>query len=253
MIPVTYAVPTEKTSPLFGKAFAQGCGGRVDFGQYLRAGALAMFGSPQRWTLLQEAIAKGRTWFYGDHAYMGRSKFFRITRSAYQHTGEGAATPERFEALHRPVQPWQSDGHHVLICPNSPVYFSLFGLDVHQWVRNVTATVALHTDRPVKVRWKGSDTPIQDDLVNCWAVVVFSSASAIDALIAGVPVFTLADFAATARMGATDLSQIEYPKRPDNREPFLWNLADNQWTIGEIRNGFAWERLTSTEAVSRAS
>lgn len=253
MIPITYAIASEKTSPLFGKAFAQGCGsGRVEFGSRLLPGGLAMFGSPNRWALLQEAIGKGREWFYGDHAYMGRGKFYRITRNAYQHDGRGDATPERFVALGRSVRPWRTSGQHILLCPNSPTYFSLFGLSVHAWVRDVTAQLHAQTDRPVRVRWKGQETPIQDDLVNCWAVVVFSSASAIDGLIAGVPVFTLADFAATTRMGSTDLAQIEFPTLPDDREPFLWNLASQQWTLDEIRAGMAWRALRA-EAVAHAT
>jgi hypothetical protein len=244
MTPVTYVVASEKTSPLFGNAFAQGCGGPIEYRSKLHAGApLAMFGSPQRWELLQAAISAGNDWIYGDHAFMGRGQFYRIAMNAYQHDGTGNASADRFEALGRPVQPWRKTGHHVLVCPNSPTYFGLFGMDVHQWVADVTRHIAAATNRPVRVRWKGQETPIQADLVNCWAVVVFSSASAVDALIAGVPVFTLADFGATRRMGSADLSQIEYPKMPDDREPFLWNLAARQWTLDEIRNGVAWKAL----------
>lgn len=253
MTPVSYAVASEKTSPRFATAFAQGCGGPIEWNDHLRTGAVALFGSPLRWSLLQYAIASLRTWFYADHAYIGRAKYFRITRNAYQHDGRGAAKPGRFLAFRKQVQPWRSDGRHILICPNSATYFGLFGLDVHAWVKDVTATLALHTDRPVKVRWKGQEGPIELDLLNCWAVVTFSSASAIDATLAGVPQFTLADFAAARRMGSTDLSQIERPERPDDREPFLWNLADNQWTLDEIRSGLAWRTLQEREAVSRAS
>jgi hypothetical protein len=244
MTPVTYVVANEKTSPKFGNAFAQGCRGPIEYRDKLHPNApAALFGSPQRWQLLQEAFRQAIPTYYGDHAYMGRGQFYRVTRDAYQHDGRGEATPDRFEALGRPVQPWRKTGHHVLICPNSPTYFGLFGMDVHQWVADVTRHIAAATNRPVRVRWKGQDTPIQADLVNCWAVVVFSSASAVDALIAGVPVFTLADFGATRRMGSADLSQIEYPKMPEDREPFLWNLAAQQWTLDEIRNGTAWKAL----------
>lgn len=254
MTPVTYIVPHEKTSPVFGRAFARGCGGKLEFSDRLRwAGPIALFGSPHRWTLLQHAITIGREWFYGDHAYMRRGRYYRITRNAYQFTGTSDATPERFLALGKTITPWRDSGHHIVLCPNSPTYFGLFGLDVHQWVKEVTATIHQHTDRPVRVRWKGQETPIEQDLQDAWAVVVFSSAAAIDGLLAGVPCFTLADFAATRSMGLSDLSRIESPFRPDNREAFLWTLADNQWTMNEIRDGIAWRALSQSREMSRAS
>lgn len=241
--PTVYGVPSEKTSPLFTRAFAEGCGGRLEWHGSLRAGPVALWGSPRRWGLLQEAIRKGRTWIYGDHAYFGRGSYYRITRNAYQHDGSGLAGPERFQAFNRTVKPWRTDGRHVLICPNSPTYFGLFGMDVHQWVKSVTETIAGVSGRPVRVRWKGQGEPIEADLVNCWAVVTFSSAAALDALIAGVPVFVRAPFAAAYRFGLPNVSQIEQPAYPDGREPFLWALAENQWTMDEIRTGVAWRAL----------
>jgi hypothetical protein len=94
--------------------------------------------------------------------------------------------------------------------------------------------------------------PIADDLEDCWAVVVFSSASAIDGLIHGVPCVTLAPFAATVRMGLTDLSKIETPVYPDDREPFMWNLAANQWSVQEIFSGQAWRELQEGRRVAAA-
>jgi len=249
VIPITYAVPDAKTSPIFAKAFARGCGGRVEFGTDLSPGPVAMFGSPLRWDLLQQAFREGRTVYYADHGYFGRHRYFRITRNGYQHDGTGDAEPSRFAKFNRPIQKWRTDGRHVLICPNSETYFRLFGLDVHAWVRQATQLIAGHSDRPVKVRWKGQAQPIQADLEHCWAVVTYSSAAALDALIAGVPVFVLASFAAAFRMGTPDLTRIESPVYPDGREPFLWNLAQNQWTLDEIRAGDAWRAL-SRQAVA---
>jgi hypothetical protein len=53
-------------------------------------------------------------------------------------------------------------------------------------------------------------------------------------------------------MGRSDLAQIEDPARPDGREPFLWNLAANQWTRKEILLGQAWRDLKRQE-VDRAA
>jgi hypothetical protein len=244
MRPVAYYVPTEATSPKFAFAFAKGCGGEItDELDYLFDGPVAAFGSPPVWPLLRRARAESRDVYFGDHGYFGRKKFYRITKNAYQHDGTAPATPQRFEAFQRPVQPWRKSGRTVLVCPNSAVYFALHGQNIEDWLIGVRETLAQHTDRPIKIRWKVTAEPIASDLEDAWAVVVFSSACAIDALIAGVPCFTLAPFAATVRMGLSDLTQIETPYYPDDREPFLWSLADHQWTIQEIFAGHAWRTL----------
>lgn len=249
MTPVSYYVPTEITSPRFAYAFAKGCGGTMtDDVDYLFDGPVAAFGSPPVWPLLRRATAAQRDVYYGDHGYFGRGKYFRITKNAYQHDGRGPGSPARFAAFRRTIQPWQTTGAHVLVCPNSNVYFGLHGLDGDAWVREVTATLRAHTTRPIIVRWKTTPTPIKEDLRQAWAVVVFSSAAAIDALIAGVPVFTLAPFAATARMGLSDLSQIERPLRPGGRGGFLHALAANQFTLQEILEGTAWRHLQGIPA-----
>lgn len=244
MIPVSYYVASEQTSPKFAYAFAKGCGGSITADlDYLYDGPVACFGSPPVWPLLRRARDANRDWYYADHGYLGRGKYYRITKNAYQHDGRGPGSPERFNSFRRTIQPWRTTGAHVLVCPNSNVYFGLHGIDGDEWVRTVTDTLQTYTRRRIVVRWKTTPTPIAEDLRNAWAVVVFSSAAAIDALIAGVPNFTLAPFAATARMGLDDLTQIEKPIRPGGRAGFLHALAANQFTIPELLSGMAWRHL----------
>lgn len=253
--PVAYYAPNEFSSPKFAFAFAKGCKGPITDECELFDGPVAAFGSPSMWPLFRQAREAGREWYWGDHGYFGnyrnlRKKYFRITRNNYQHDGRGHAKPDRFALLSRPVRAWRKSGKHVLICPNSAVYFQLHGMNVDQWLIDVREQLAQVTDRPIRMRWKVTGTPIEDDLHDCWAVVVFSSSAAIDALIAGVPVVTLAPFAATARMGLTDLSKIEHPVYPSDREPFFWNLAYQQWTLQEIFSGMAWRTLQDSRYAS---
>lgn len=249
MIPVSYFVAHEYTSPKFAYAFAKGCHGTItDDLEYLHPGPVALFGSPPAWPLLRQARAAGRDFYYADHAYFGRGRYFRVTKNAYHHDGTGAVpVVGRFaKATGKVVQPWRKTGSHVLICPQSSIYFSLHGIDADQWLEDVKAELRQHTDREIRVRWKASRTPIQPDLDDAWAVVVFSSAAALDALIAGVPIVTLAPFACSRRMGLTDLSQIESPIYPDGREHFLEVLANNQWSMAEMIRGMAWTHLRET-------
>lgn len=247
MPPVSYAVQGEMTSPKFARAFAAGCGGRVSFADVLEPGEVAIFGSPQRWRMIQQAMAEGRC-CYADHGYFGRGAFLRITRNALQHDGTGIYHQRRFLTFGIPVQPWRKTGRHIVLCPNGAEYFALFGIDVQQWIASVKADLAQYTDRQVIVRWKRSETPLAADLVDAWAVVAYSSNAAVEAVLAGVPVFVLAPFAAAARMGLSNLSQIEQPIYPDGRWSFAAALAANQWTLEEIAGGVAWRELQQAEA-----
>lgn len=253
MTPVAYYSPDEFTSPKWAYSFAKGCRGAMTEEPELFDGPVALFGSPQRWPLLRQAQREGRDWYYGDHGYFGRHKYYRITRNAYQHDGRTRATPERFAAFRREVQPWRASGRHILLCPNSATYFRLHGIEVDDWLIAVREQLARHTDREIRIRWKTTARWIAEDLEQAWACVVFSSAAALDALIAGVPVFTLAPFACTVRMGLADLSLIEQPFYPEDREPFLWSLAGQQWTFKEMYDGVAWRALQLQEETRDAA
>ena len=244
--PVTYIVATELSSPKFGRAFAQGCHGPVTTSTDLLPGDVAVFGSPHRWPLIQAALHDpARTIWYGDHGYLGRHQYYRITRNAYQADGRQPAHGFRFRQLGLSIAPWQTTGRHVLVCPQSPTYGRLFGFDMDDWLQQVLTTLRHHTDRALRVRTKreSTDRPIAVDLHEAHALVTYSSSAALDGLLAGVPVFVLAPFAAAYRMGTPDLTRIEAPVYPDDRAPFFASLAAQQWTLAEIASGAAWRDL----------
>ena len=243
MTPVAYYAPAEYSSPKFAFAFAKGCDGEITEETELFDGPVALFVSPSRWTVLKAAQEQGRDWFYGDHGYFGRKTYYRITKNAYQYQEMTEASPDRWERFRREIQPWNNSGSHILVCPNSDVYCQLHGFSVDTWLHEVTTTLKAHTDRDIRVRWKSSPTPIGFDLLDAWAVVVYSSAAALDALIYGVPVFVMAPFAAGSTLGLSDLTKIESPIRPDGREPLFWSLSYQQWTLPEIFSGMAWRQL----------
>ena len=220
------------TSPIFARAFARGCGAHFTKLDELLPGDVALFGSPQRWALLKQAQTEGRTWFYGDHAYFGRRTWFRITKNAYQlNDCRGVLDVKRrrrFAEFQIPVRPWRLNGRHVLICPNSPGFFKLHGLDCDTWIQTTQATIQRYTGRPIRIRTKYSGTPFDVDLHDAWAVVCFVSVCGVHAALYGVPSFATAPCASQA-FGTGDLSRIENPVRPDNRLELAQVLAANQW------------------------
>ena len=191
---------------------------------------------------MRAAQTQGRDWYYGDHGYFGRFKFYRCTRNAYQHDGTGNADGARFRQFNIEVKPWQAGGRHVLLCPPDIPFARLMGFDGDDWLARALADLARFTDRPVRVRDRNTRAPLAADLRGAWALVTYVSNAAVEAVLAGVPVFCIGDCAASV-MGLSDVSKIEAPARPDTRKQWAWNLAANQWTLDEMRRGDLWRAI----------
>ena len=87
-----------------------------------------------------------------------------------------------------------------------------------------------------------SKVPFMEDIQNAWALISFQSTAAVDAILAGVPSF-YNKISCALPVSKTDLSEIEKPLYADNREEWLNSLLANQYTLTELTNGFAWNRL----------
>ncbi|MDW3204578.1 MAG: hypothetical protein R8L07_03465 [Alphaproteobacteria bacterium] len=225
-------------------AFAEGCGGEIQRGGPWRGGVAAFYGvkaeTEAAWKAARDSAAD---WFYIDNAYFGRGSYFRITRNAIQHDGRGTADPARFLAHGLTIQEWRRRGDHILVCLQSDNFMMrTCGIDPASWRRGVATALAAHTDRPIVWREKDTARPLRDDFRRCWAVVTHTSNVAVEALLAGIPVFLTGPSAARA-MGSGDLSRIEDPPMPDGRPAWAAVLAANQWSLPEIRSGRAWAAL----------
>jgi hypothetical protein len=234
-----YEVKGELSSPAFARAFAQGCGGEVS-DQY-DGGDWCGFGSPQNWFDLQNAIHSGKRWIYADHGYFGRKKFYRVTDRAYQHTGAGHSDCRRFDSFEWRIKPWRC-GSHVLVCPQTEGFFRLHGMDRQVWLDGVIAEIKKNTDREIRIREKNSHRPFAADLRGAHCVVGYTSNAAVEAILNGVPAICTGRCAASI-MATSDFSRIENLRQPDGRREWAGVLADNQWTLDEIKNGMAWEAL----------
>lgn len=243
MIPLAYIGAIEGTSPRWCRAFARGCGGAWQLRGPLRDGPVAMFGHPDLEAMLRQARAEGRVWYYGDHAYFGCGRFYRCTRGAMQLAGaDGDADPRRFLQFGIPVRPWRRTGSHIVLCPNSESFLARYG--VPNWVEDTVAALKAVTDRKIVLRWKAhaERRPLAADLVDAWAVVTFTSNSAVEAVLAGVPAFCTAPCAAAA-MSSANLHSIEAPVMPDGRLEWASRLANNQWTLEEMAAGQLWRAI----------
>lgn len=246
MIPICYAVVRERTSPLWCKAFARGCGGRVVNNGILRAGPVALFGSPVLWDAFTEARRRGRTFYYGDHAYFSRFRYYRITRNALQAEPAPVAGVDtsRLDHLGVRIARWQRSGMHILVCPPDEVFSGLMGFSAADWLSGALKTVRANTDREIRVRDRHAKGKLIDDLTGAHALVTYHSNAAVEALCAGVPVF-VTGFGGAKAMGLADLTRIEAPIYPDGRREWAAALANSQWTFDEMADGTAWRMLNA--------
>ncbi|HEY7804195.1 MAG TPA: hypothetical protein VIC30_07150 [Orrella sp.] len=247
MLPTTYAIKSALTSPKFGKAFAKGCGGQLVYHDKLPAeGSIAMFGHPDLVRMLYEAQDQGRDWYYGDKAYFGREAYYRATKNAYMHNAVGEPDYKRLSKIGIKSQPWRN-GSYILLCPQSPLFFAMQGKNRNEWIYSVTKELKKHTNRKVRVRETkkspGTESAFRKSLDDVWAVVVHSSMAGTQAAMHGVPCFATDPDCTSAAFGSTDLSLIESPVKPDNRDEMAAVLAANQWTLDEIASGMAWEHI----------
>lgn len=125
---------------------------------------------------------------------------------------------------------------------------------VESWERNAVAELHKYTDKAIVYRpkpsWSGAKPipgaefnkgPLSFD--NIHAVVTHHSNVAVEGLVAGIPAFVWDGVAVP--MGLQDLSKIETPYYPRNRELWLHNVAYCQWTLEEMGNGTCWRHLKS--------
>lgn len=234
-----YSVPEHGgTNPKFAAAFAKGSGLPITESREWLGGPWYGFGSPHNWESLRSARKAGAEWIYGDHAYFGRGEYFRVTRNAFQWVGKCVRrTPPNVT-----IADWRCSGRHVLVCPPDDLITRLVGFDENVWLDDVLTRLRNNTDRPIKIRQRDAVTTLDGDLQDAHALVTWTSNAAVDALLAGVPVFCTGDCAASV-MGRSDPINIEYPYYPDNRYEWAATLAANQWTLDEIASGMMWEAL----------
>jgi len=251
---ICYSQPDKAKSQRVLEAFAAGCGARMASteARELEPGPAAFYGVRPAWMhLWEQAKREGRHRWYLDNSYfdISRETYFRVTRNALQAdglnacwSGEGAA---RFKALGLPIRDWQRNGSHVVICPQSVEFMGGIGGFNGDWLALVTDELRKYTDRPFRIRKKGGCIPLIDDLRGAWALVTHMSCAAVEALLAGVPVFCTGRCSAQW-MGTSDLSRIESPHYASGRQSWATVLAENQWTLAEMRDGTAWKALCGT-------
>jgi len=153
------------------------------------------------------------------------------------------------------LQPWQENGNYALVIGQVHGDASLYGIDINQWAymavnqaKRVYDKVVFRHHPEIKAKDRANfgvqimQGPLQSVLKKAKCVITYSSNTAVEAIMAGIP-------AVTAIKGsmAWDVSShnIEDPLIYPDREEWGKKLAYTQWSIDEMREGLPWKHLRS--------
>jgi hypothetical protein len=145
------------------------------------------------------------------------------------------------------------------------------GVDLYDWAKMTIDQIRMYTDRQIIVRsnphhskqeteslytfknkidtlenvefqysGRGKDSISFDQIFDeAWCVVCHSSGIAVDAVIRGLPVFSLSQQSMAWEVSNHDLSMIENPKSQDTSD-WLKKMAMVQYSVDELASGECW-------------
>lgn len=219
-------------------------------------------------TECQKLVSKceqgGIPWVYVDMAYWLRTSHYKVTvnnRHPDAYFMKRDMPHDRFKSFNLDIKPWAKnpDGPIVLAGMSGKAAWS-WGYKAEDFERSIVDKLVRLTKRPIIYRPKptwpdykpipGTKLSIGGDysqlIANAHAVVSHHSNAGVDALVAGVPVFSR--YGAALALGLhvdRELDRIETPAYPDGREQFAANLAYCQWSVDEMNNGKCWQHMKS--------
>jgi len=205
--------------------------------------------------IIKRCEEEERNYFYIDTGYFGNDKhktYHRITKNSLQYVSKLDANcpSDRLNKTGVSLTRF-TPGKNILLCPPSQKAMNFWGLDLEEWLESTINYIKKYSDRPIVVRTKSarSDRVNVDTMqmalsrdVHC--MVTYNSIAAVESLIYGKSVFTMGPNAAQP-LALKDLSKIEAPYIPslDEVHNLLCNLAYQQFTVQEMKDGTAWDML----------
>lgn len=253
--------PNEKGYDRIAHKFAMGAGGRlINFKQLetldINIPVIIRGNSKSKVRAINKCIERGLIWYNIDTGYLGNGHlkhYHRISKGAYQNVEPVVERDsDRLDRIKFKLHKRKKKGKRILVCPPSQKVMSIYGLTVEEWVESTVAQIKEHSHREIVIRIKDQNRkqrvasdPIQtafDDDIFC--IVTFNSIAALEAVMYGLPAFTLGPNAAEPLCN-TDLRDIERPYFPEDEEilKVLRHLSYCQFTEAEYKDGTAWRML----------
>lgn len=198
-------------------------------------------------------MRRHKAFAYADLGYWGRDSYYRFSVNGWspdRYVRQGLSR-ERFDRLGLTIKPWRTGGKEIIVAGSTAKACVEHGFRYQEWEAKTIERLK-GCGRPVVYRPKPNDhsatslgvqmdrRPISEALGSAYAVVTHHSNTAVDALLAGIPVHC-----ETGAAAAFSVPLEEIPEAPllEGREQFLWDVAWLQWTLDEMRSGEAWTHI----------
>lgn len=226
---IAHPIPGKGKSSMLCAAFIDGAPrsatGHVFYGT---------LGEPLR--IYRQALLKGEPCWLIDNSYFDsvRGQQFRVTLNTLQVMGarHRESDGKRFAALSIEIKrPQRAANGHVVVCHQSPEFMRDIACDPFWVQRQLDMLAPLSVKQRPWLRDKAAQqATLVDDLRSANLLLTHSSAAAVTALLEGVPAHT-------------HYSSAVFDCPLNDRQHFMNVLADNQFTLDELKDGTAWRLL----------
>ena len=223
-----------------------------------------------KYKLMNRCKQDSRDFYYVDTGYFGNQVsqsnlaghkvWHRIVLNNVQHTGIHYFPDDRFLKTGVTIKPWKKSGRSIVIAAPDEKPCKCYGIDLDQWVASTVSTIQQYTDRPIVVRHRTKSrqdrvisNTFAEAIEDAFAVVTYNSAAGIEAVLQGVPVFTLAPVHAAAAVASQDLTKIETPFYPEFVREWACYLAYCQFHVSELKSGVAIKMLRDYDQIYRST
>ena len=141
--------------------------------------------------------AAGAKVLIAENGYVGSDKdghqLYALSRNFHNGGGSWHIGDEpRWKSQNIELKPWRDGGEEIIVLPQRGFGASEIS-QPQDWAETTATAIRRKTSRPVRVRNHPGNhppaIPLEQDLENAWAVVVWASSAGIKALAHGVPVF----------------------------------------------------------------
>jgi hypothetical protein len=198
------------------------------------------------WSPLKEWIASGRPWIEIDYGYWGldtpRRATRRVTYCGHHNINMHPRPYSRAGLFPAPAQQeWQQrTGEYVLVpMPINDLLVERRGITTPEWCELIKIEVSKYWDGPIVWRKKAGEKALrfqhfQNQLSRAHAVVGERTMACVEAVLLGIPAYTVDASMTTLLMGGVEnLSNIQYPDRTDWWDHIAWS----QFHISEFESG----------------
>jgi len=251
--------PNERGYDRVAHKFALGSGGRLINQEQLEImditdPVIIRGNSKSKVRAINTCIERGLVWYNIDTGYIGNGQlkhYHRIAKKNYQNIEPVVSRPsDRLDNIKFKIHKRKKNGSKILICPPSQKVMSIYNLTVEEWIETTVDEIKKYSNRQIVVRIKDQNRKsrvVNDPITvafdnDVYCVVTYNSIAALEAVMYGLPAFTLGANAAEPLCN-TDLSKIEDPYFPSNKEieNVLRHLSYCQFTEAEFKDGTAWK------------